>query len=63
MGIFMGIFMALFMSLVISYINIGLVSDFLFVWMRAWAAGFVISVPIAILVFPIAKKISDRILE
>ena len=61
MGVAMGVFMSLFMSLVISMINVGPVPDFIVVWMRAWAAGFVISVPVAVMAFPIAKKIVERI--
>jgi hypothetical protein len=63
MGVAMGVFMSLFMSLVISLINVGLVPEFLFVWMRAWAAGFVISVPVAVMAFPVAKKIVEGITE
>jgi len=63
MRIVMGTFMSFLMSLVVSYINVGFVPDFLFIWMRAWAASFAISLPIVVFVFPIAKKIVDRLLE
>ena len=63
MGLTMGLFMSFLMSLVISYVNVGLVEDFLFVWMRAWAAGIVISIPIAIVVFPMARRIVNRFTE
>ena len=61
MGFTMGLLMSFFMSFVISVVNVGFVPDFFFVWMRAWAAGFIIGVPIAIFVFPIARKIVLKI--
>jgi len=63
MGIVMGVFMSFLMSLVVTFMNLGFVPDFFFIWMRAWGAAFVISLPIVIVVFPIAKKIVDRFLE
>jgi len=63
MGLAMGTFMSLFMSLVISLVNVGPVPHFLSVWMRAWVAGLAIGVPAAVMVFPLAKKIVDRIME
>jgi hypothetical protein len=63
MGIVMGAFMSFLMSLVVSLINVGPVDGFIFIWMRAWGAAFAISLPIVVVVFPVAKKIVDSLLE
>jgi len=53
--------MSIIMSLVITYINIGMDSEFLIRWSKAWLVAFPIAIIAAIIVSPVAKKITDRI--
>jgi len=55
--------MSIFMSLVVTYINIGLVDNFLEMWGKAFAFSFPISFPTALILTPIVKKVVERITE
>ena len=51
--ILLSFFMSLILSFILSFgntlINIGLVSDFILIWIRSFAIGFLISLPTALL--------------
>ncbi|MBS7621165.1 DUF2798 domain-containing protein, partial [Candidatus Bathyarchaeota archaeon] len=44
--------MSFTMSLVLTLINLGLVSDFLFRWLRAFLIGFAVSFPTSLVIIP-----------
>ena len=56
----MGLGMSLIMTLAITYINIGLGSDFLNRWFKAFLVGFPIAVVAAAVIAPIAKKLTRK---
>ena len=53
--------MSIIMSLVITYINMGMDSEFLIRWSKAWLVAFPIAIFAAIIVSPVAKKITNKI--
>jgi len=53
--------MSIIMSLVITYINMGMDSEFLIRWSKAWLVAFPIAIIAAIIVSPVAKKITNKI--
>ena len=56
-GGIMAFAMSFLMSLVMTYVSIGLVSNFLTIWMRSFVIGMIVSFPIALFITPIAAKI------
>ena len=59
--VIMGLGMSLIMTLAITYINIGLGSDFLNRWFKAFLVGFPIAVVAATIMAPIAKKLTKKL--
>ena len=53
---FMALLMSCIMSLVISIFNVGLVSNIIHVWLRAWAFAFIVAFPTITVVAPIVHK-------
>ena len=53
--------MSIIMSLVITYINMGIGSEFLLRWSKAWLVSFPIAIIAAIIMVPLAKKIANKI--
>ena len=53
--------MSIIMSLVIIYINMGIDSEFLISWDKAWLVAFLIAIIAVIIVVPLAKKITNKI--
>jgi hypothetical protein len=54
-------FMSFIMSGAISLINVGLVTNFLSIWLHAWLVAYAIAFPSVLLVFPIARKLAIKI--
>jgi hypothetical protein len=54
-------FMSFIMSGAITFINLGLVDDFVSIWMHAWFVAYVIAFPTILLVFPFARKLAMKI--
>ncbi|PID48362.1 MAG: hypothetical protein CR967_00255 [Proteobacteria bacterium] len=54
---FMSLFMSILMSGVITFINIGLVEDFAFIWLEAFCKAFVVAFPAVLVVVPQVRKI------
>ncbi len=50
---FMALLMSCVMALAISIFNVGLVSNIVYVWLRAWTFAFIVAFPIVIVVAPI----------
>lgn len=54
-------FMSFIMSGAISFINVGLATNFLSIWLHAWLVAYAIAFPSVLLVFPIARKLAMKI--
>lgn len=59
----MSIIMSCLMSCVITLANVGLVNNFLALWMDAWAFGFVIAFAAVYAVSPLVHKLTELVLE
>jgi hypothetical protein len=59
----MATFMSSFMSLAISFLNIGLIEGFVFIWLKAWLFSFFVALPTVMIVSPLVKKLVTRIVE
>ena len=57
LAFFMALLMSCFMSLVVSVFNVGLVSDILYIWLKAWGFAFVVGFPTFMLVSPAVKNL------
>ena len=55
--------MSFLMSLVMTYVSIGLVSDFLTIWLKSFVIGMIVSFPIALFITPIAAKIVKMVVK
>ena len=53
----MGTFMSGFMSLVITFINLGLIDNFIMFWLGAYWKAFVIAFPTILIVIPRVRKV------
>lgn len=56
----MGAMMVFLMTFVITLVNLGLASDFLVRWIKAFAVAYVVAVPVIYFLAPLAKKIAAR---
>ncbi len=63
LGNLFGAVMSIGMSFLMLAMSIGFVDDFLAIWWRSAATGYVISIPIAVLVFPIGGRLLSQLLE
>ena len=57
----MGLGMSLIMTLAITYINTGMDSGFIYLWLKALMVGFPIAIIASAIVAPIAKKLTIKI--
>ncbi|MGG7049219.1 MULTISPECIES: DUF2798 domain-containing protein [unclassified Campylobacter] len=57
--------MALFMSFIISgvltFLNLGLISNFISIWMTGWGKAFVVAYPCILVIAPLATKLAKMI--
>lgn len=60
---FMALLMSCIMSLVISVFNVGLVSNIISIWLRAWGFAFVVAFPTILVVAPIVHKLVAMVLQ
>lgn len=58
---FMAFIMSGMMSCVVTFLNIGGVEGFLFIWLRAWSIAFIFAFPIVLVVGPLAKKLTAHV--
>jgi predicted membrane channel-forming protein YqfA (hemolysin III family) len=61
-SIVMGALMISLMTLVITFVNVGLVEDFVLRWLRAFLIAYVVGVPVIFFLAPMARKITGRML-
>lgn len=54
-------FMSFIMSGAITFINLGLVSNFIEIWFHAWLVAYAIAFPTILVVFPFARKLAMKI--
>ena len=55
--------MSCIMSLVISIFNVGLVSNIVDIWLKAWAFAFTIAFPTILVVSPLVHKLVSLVLK
>lgn len=53
----LSLFMAGLMSMIITWLNLGLVENFIYIWGQAYWKSFIIAFPIVILITPYVKKL------
>jgi len=58
----MGALMISLMTLVITFVNVGMVQDFVGRWLRAFFIAYVVGVPVIFFLAPMARKITGRLL-
>jgi hypothetical protein len=57
---FMALTMAFIMSGVLIFINLGLVNNFIFIWMKSFIIAFAVAFPTAFFITPIVQKIVKK---
>lgn len=58
---FMSMMMSFLMSGVVTFINLGLVDNFLILWLRAFSRAFVVAFPCVLIVVPFVRKIVAKL--
>ena len=49
------------MSFTMLLINIGIVDNFIFLWLKAWLVSVTVAFPSAILIVPVAQKLASEL--
>ena len=60
---FMALLMSGIMSFVISVFNVGLVSNILTLWLKAWLFAFAVAFPTIILISPLVHRLVAAVLH
>lgn len=60
---FMALFMSGFMSLVISIFNIGLATNIINIWLKAWVFAFCVAFPSVVMVAPLVHRITCKVIK
>lgn len=60
---FMALFMSGIMSFVISVFNVGLVSNIIGIWLKAWVFAFCVAFPAIFIISPIVHKLVNWVLH
>ena len=60
---FMALLMSCIMSFVISVFNVGLVSNIIHIWLRAWAFAFAVAFPTITIISPLVHKLVSLVLK
>jgi len=60
---FMALLMSCIMSFVISVFNVGMVTNIVTIWLKAWSFAFVVAFPAIIIVSPIVHKLVSLVLH
>lgn len=55
-----GAFMSGFMSFVITFLNIGFVDNFIFLWLGAYWKAFLVAFPIILIITPKIRKLVNH---
>jgi hypothetical protein len=59
-GMATGFFMSLFMSFAMLLLSIGAIDGFLMIWLRSFVIGFVVSIPIGLVIIPLTEWLLRR---
>jgi hypothetical protein len=59
----MGIITTGIISFSLIAINLGFIDRFIKVWLRSWVSGYVIVIPVILLVGPVVQKLTDKIVK
>lgn len=62
-GLFMAFFMSFLMSGAITAINVGVPPDFVSRWMHSWGLAFLLAYPAILIVAPIARRLTLKIVH
>lgn len=62
-SVLMSFFMTLLMSFVVTFLNVGLVKEFLFVWLNAFLKSYPIGFGATLIVVPIVRKIVSKLVS
>lgn len=62
-GLFLGLVMSFAISFVLLMINLGPIPGFIPIWLGGAATGFLISIPISLVVFPLINLGLRQVLE
>lgn len=57
----MSLFMSCLMSGVITFINLGIVDNFILIWLEAYWKAFLIAFPIIFVVAPFVQKLTKKL--
>ena len=60
---FMALTMAFIMSGVLIFINLALVNNFIFIWMKSFIIAFAVAFPTAFFITPIVQKIVKKVMS
>lgn len=60
------VIMVLIMTFVVTFVgtakNLGFISDFIIQWLKAWGFAFIIALPTVMLIMPLIKKVTFKII-
>lgn len=59
---FMSLLMSCLMSGVITFINLGIVDNFIFIWFEAYWKAFIVAFPIIYIVAPLVHKLTAKLI-
>lgn len=59
--LFIAVGMSLLMSAAMLLLNIGVTSDFLWMWMKSWLVSTAVAYPAALMIVPLGRKITLRL--
>ena len=60
---FMAFFMSGIMSFVISVFNVGMVTNIITLWLKAWSFAFIVAFPTIIIISPVVHKLVSLVLH
>lgn len=60
---FMALLMSCIMSLVISIFNVGIVTNIVAIWLKAWGFSFIVAFPTVVVVSPLVHKLVNLVLH
>ena len=63
MGAAIGFVMSMFMSFFMLLANAGFIEGFFLIWLKSFALGFAISVPIGMIAAPLIERLLGRLLH
>jgi len=60
---FMGLLMSGIMSFVITAFNVGLVTNIISLWLKAWSFAFMVAFPTIMIISPVVHKLVSLVLH